>query len=206
MRQRGFALFDVLLAVVLMAIAAAGSYTLVKSFRSNSSTQQFIRYSTTITQSALPFLNGNNFSILSVDGAQLSASFLTSIGIPGEDQVSTGGSRCSSDFCYVDSGMYLDGASNASPIGFGATTTQGDLTMGKYFILAVKATNSQVNQVLQSASSLFSIYCASGSVALSNASKCALISKDAASDTINSLYLVFPKSGDTPPNSTITPP
>ena len=94
MRQRGFALFDVLLAVVLMAIAAAGSYTLVKSFRTNSSTQQLIRYSTTITQSFIPFLNSADITHVLKDN-QLSSVFLKSIGIPDEDQ------QCSNGFCAV---------------------------------------------------------------------------------------------------------
>lgn len=196
MRQRGFALFDVLLAVVLMAIAAAGSYTLVKSFRANSSTQQFIRYSTTITQSFIPFLNGADITAV-LNNNQLSTSFLKSIGIPDEDQ------GCSNGFCNVDSGMYLD--DKKSQMAFGVQTN-ADQTLANYFIIAVRATGVQVNQVLQSASSLFSVYCPVEGGSLSGQSKCALVSKDTASTQSYNLYLVFPKSGDTPPTSSFTPP
>lgn len=203
MRQRGFALFDALLAVVLMAIAAAGSYTLVKSFRANSSTQQFIRYSTNITQSFLPFLDGNNSTVLS--GEQLSTDFLNSIGIPAEDQ------KCSGDYCYVNAEMYLDNATQSSVMGFGVKQTGStSQPLANYFIIAVKAAGTQVNQVLQSASSMFSIYCPEGpSVTLSGQSKCALQSSDdiEANAAGYSLFLVFPKSGDTAPSSTnVKPP
>lgn len=204
MRQRGFALFDVLLAVVLMAIAAAGSYTLVKSFRANSSTQQFIRYATTVTQGAIPFLDGNGASTL-ISDKQLSAVFLKSIGIPGEDQTPNDGTACSSDYCYVNSGMYLNDAADGSSMGF-AVQPSDDQTGTNYFIIAVKATATQVNQVLQSASTMFSIYCPADSKALSGQPKCALLSKDTPSTSVYDLYLVFPKSGNTPPASTITPP
>ncbi|MES2204446.1 MAG: hypothetical protein V4496_04410 [Pseudomonadota bacterium] len=205
MRQRGFALFDVLLAVVLMAIAAAGSYTLVKSFRASSSTQQFIRYATTITQGATPFVNGNSADTILNETYQLSAVFLKSIGIPGEDQISSGTTKCSTeDFCYVDSGMYQDQATTSSLMSFDVQADT-DQTSTSYFIVAVKATSTQVNQVLQSASSLFSVYCpVSG--ALSEQPRCTLLSKDTPASNTYNLYLVFPKSGDVAPASPVTPP
>lgn len=204
MRQRGFALFDVLLAVTLMAIAAAGSYTLVKSFRENSSTQQFIRYATTITQGAAPFLNGNSADTI-LSATQLSANFLKSIGIPEEDQVSNDGTKCSGDFCYVDSGMYLNKASAGSAVAFDVQADT-DQTLTNYFIIAVKATSGQVNQVLQSTSSLFSVYCPANGTELQGQSPCKLLPKDTPTSAVYNLYLVFPKSGDTPPASTMTPP
>ena len=205
MRQRGFALFEVILAVILMAIAAAGSYTLVKSFRANSSTQQFIRYSTTITQGILSFIHGNNTETLLKD-QQLSADFLTSIGIPTEDQMSNDGTKqCSGDYCYVNSGMYLNGAASSSAMGFGVQQDT-DQSSTNYFIIAVKATSTQVNQVLQSASSLFSVYCPTDGKSLSGQAKCALLPKNTPSTSVYDLYLVFPKSGDTAPANTIKPP
>lgn len=204
MRQRGFALFDVLLAVTLMAIAAAGSYTLVKSFRANSSTQQLLRYATTITQGATPFLNGSSSDTI-LHETQLSANFLKSIGIPEEDQVSNDGAKCSGDFCYVDSGMYLDKTTTSSSMAF-AVQADTDQTLTNYFIIAVKATSVQVNQVLQSASSLFSVYCPAGGAALQGQSQCKLLPKDTQTNAVYNLYLVFPKSGDTPPASAMTPP
>ena len=213
MRQRGFALFDVLLAVVLMAIAAAGSYTLVKSFRANSSTQQFIRYATTLTQNFTPFLDGHSAPSL-LNGTQLSYDFLNAVDIPSEDRISSGTTTCPAStsttktYCYVNSGMYLAG--KLSLMGFGSVQT-GDSSqpLADYFVIAVQATGSQVNQVLQSTSSLFSVYCAAGKVTLSAASKCSLLG-DSAKNSTYSLFLVFPKSGDKPPvatdGTTISPP
>lgn len=206
LRQRGFALFDVLLAVVLMMVAAGASYTLVKSFRANSSVQQLIRYSTNIAQSFTPFIDGSDYSDVLNDSHQLSTNFLDSIGIPSEDQVTSAGEKCSSTSatsCYVDSGMYLTNGSVSRPMSFAVQqdTTQ---TYANYFIIAVQASSAEVNQMLQSASSLFSIYCPQGArETLSGQSSCSLIADTTANSAATySLFLVFPKSGDTAPLST----
>lgn len=191
MRQRGFALFDVLLAVVLMTVAAGASYTLIKSFRVNSATQQMIRHATTITQGFMPFLDGGATSSV-FNGDQLSQTFLTSISIPATDQI------CTSGYCYVDSGMYTAGTTK-NKINF-AISTDSNYVASNYLIMGVKATGSQVNQILQSASSLFSVYCPASTVALSSSvTSCTLLGKDQSS-TVYNLYLVFPKSGTNAPN------
>ncbi len=197
-RQRGFALFDAMLALVLLMIAAAASYTLVKSFRVNSSTQQLIRYSTNITQSFMPFLEGNSSSTVLSD-SKLSASFLTSIGIPSADQVQSG---CS--YCNVEAGMYVGSGKSRMSFGSYMDTTY---VLGSEFAIAVLATGAQVNQMLQSAASMFSIYCGSGAGVTLNSLKatCSLLSKDEANTTY-SLFLVFPKSDGEAPDITLTPP
>lgn len=207
--QRGFALFEVLLALILMMIAAAASYTLVKSFRANSSVQQFIRYSTTISQSMMPFLDGNSYSTsnggpLDTTAYSLSTSFLNSIGIPAEHQVNELGEACASDSCYVSSGMYLSDGSVANPMSFSAQVDSTQM-LANYLIIAVDASGLEVNQVLQSASSTFSVYCPTGkNVVLNAQSKCSLQSDSAISDAGDqySLFLVFPRSGDVAPADT----
>lgn len=202
LRRRGFALFDVLLAVVLMMIAAGASYTLVKSFRANSSVQQLIRYSTNISQSFMPFIDGSDYSnVLSSTTHQLSSDFLDSIGIPGEDQVTSAGEKCGGTSCYVDSGMYLINGSVSRPMSFAVSTSDAGVS---YFIIAVQASSAEVNQMLQSASSLFSIYCPQGArIPLSGQSSCSLIADTTANSAMTySLFLVFPKSGDKAPSST----
>ncbi len=197
--QRGFALFDALLALILMAIAAAASYTLVKSFRVNSSTQQLIRYSTNITQSFMPFLEGNSSSTVLSD-SKLSSKFLTSIGIPSADQVE---SACS--YCNVEAGMYV--GSGKSRMSFGSYMDPNQV-LGSEFAIAVLATGAQVNQMLQSAASMFSIYCGVDRINLNTLvgkPNCTLQSQDAANTTY-SLFLVFPKSDGSAPNINLTPP
>nr|MBP9727226.1 hypothetical protein [Gammaproteobacteria bacterium] len=193
-----FALFDAMLALVLLMIAAAASYTLVKSFRVNSSTQQLIRYSTNITQSFMPFLEGNSSSTVLSD-SQLSSTFLTSIGIPAADQA-----NCStSNYCNVEAGMYVGSGKSRMSFGSYMDTTY---VLGSEFAIAVLATGAQVNQMLQSAASMFSIYCKLGSVALSSiGTTCSLLPKDQANE-IYSLFLVFPKSDGEAPNINLTPP
>ncbi len=204
--QSGFALFEAMLALALMMIAAAASYTLVKSFRANSSVQQFIRYATTITQGFMPFVDGNSTDTASggpLDASThaLSPSFLSAVGIPVENQVTEKGEACAGDSCYVNSGMYLNGATVGTPMSFAVKIDDAQVA-ASYFIIAVNATGLQVNQVLQNASSMFSVYCPPGAnVALDGQSKCALQSDAMISQNSDSysLFLVFPKSGDLAP-------
>lgn len=205
-RRNGFALLEVLLAVILMMVAAAASYTLVKSFRTNSATQQFVHYATDITQSISPFLGSGNSTILS--GDKLSTSFLTSIGIPNENFLSgselneTSAAACSDEFCYVDSGMSVQNKKSAMSF-----TIKIDKTyqLSNYFLIATLATGAQVNQVLQNAASLFSIYCVHGSdkTLPTGTLPCGLLPESQANETY-ALWLVFPKSGNTPPDINTT--
>ena len=191
MRQRGFALFEVMLAVALMAIAAAGSYTLVKSFRASSTTQQFIRYSTMITQGYIPFLN--DATSKASQGDALSTSFLNAIGIPGSDQIASG----TTNYSYVSSGM-PNAAGNSITMSFAVSYAATQDSVNYFSIKATGATSTEVKQVLQSASSLFSIYCpVSGSALKTVTSACTLSS--AASGSAYDIWLVYPKSGSTPP-------
>lgn len=202
MRQRGFALFEVLLAVVLMAIAAAGSYTLVKTFRANSSTQQVIRYTTNITQNFMPFLNGSSSSTVLTDD-KLAKNFLTSTGISTNDLVCEEGS-----YCYVKTNMPVTGGGGAqeSQMNFGVYIDP-NYTLANEFAIGLQATGTQVNQILQGASSLFSVYCAVGAGVHLNsiASNCALQPSDNAG-VVYSLFLVFPKSEGAAPNINLAPP
>lgn len=195
MQQRGFALFEVLLAVILMAIAAAGSYALVKSFRVNSATQQVVNYATTITQNFIPFLDGGSATtVLTASTDTLSSPFLSSIGIPATDQVTSSGAACAgaTASCYVKSGMYV--TSGGKSIMSFDSVTNSTQNLASYFAIALQATGAQVNQILQSSSSLFSVYCAASGSALAAAGEnCVLKSKDDANTTY-SLFLVFPKT------------
>jgi Tfp pilus assembly protein PilV len=193
MSQRGFALFDALLAVILMAIAAAGSYTLVKSFRANSATQQLIRYATNITQSFIPFMDGSASSTV-LQGDKLSQKFLFSMGVAEKDQTCTMINNV--NYCYVNAGMYVNSniaqGAKQSLMGFSRATDSNGVN---YFIIAVQATASQVSQMLQNTSSIFSIYCPISPTPLRISSQewCQL---PATGSTIAySLFLVFPKSG-----------
>ncbi|MCD8525178.1 MAG: prepilin-type N-terminal cleavage/methylation domain-containing protein [Gammaproteobacteria bacterium] len=198
---QGFALLEALLALVLMMIAAGASYTLIKSFRANSSIQQFIRYSTNITQSFMPFVDGGAYSTV-LSGNKLSQPFLTSISIPSEDQ-----RDCSNAYCYVSSGMYLDGGSAESNLSFGVQMDSAQ-ELASYFMIAVNATGLQVNQILQTASTMFSVYCAESQGAnISSITTPCVLQSSANNSTPYSLFLVFPKSGDAPPvGANLTPP
>ena len=189
-QKMGFALLEVLLAVILMAIAAGASYTLVKSFRTNAATQQFLRYATNITQNYIPFLEseavgGTSIATPVYKNNGLSQTFLTSIGIPSDDM------SCASGYCFVSSGIYS--ASTGTASNQTMRFNIGTVSSTYYFVIGVKASGGQVNQVLQSASSLFSVFYTDGTTASASSE----ITADSAKDY--HLYLVFPKSGSSLP-------
>ena len=193
-RNLGFALLEVLLAVILMAIAAGASYTLVKSFRTNAATQQFLRYATNITQNYIPFLEseavgGTSITnpVYSATTHKLSQAFLTSIGMPSEDM------SCASSYCVVTSGMYSASTSTGTASNQAMHFNIGTLNSTYYFVIGVKTSGGQVNQVLQSASSLFSVFYTEKEGGTASNS---LITASNFAAQYN-LYAVFPKTTDT---------
>ena len=194
-KLQAFALLDVILAVVLLSIATIGSYSLVKSFRSSSQTQQLTRYATNISQNFMPFLEGGSFdSVLSDDGTgdKLSKDFLLSIGIPAEDAV-----NCDGDFCYVNSGIYAN--ANESVLNF-MEVEDDSVTHANYFIQGLSVTGAETNAIIQGLSTVFSVYCvpAAGTALGTTTESCSLLEDSKAKDPY-SVYLVFPKSGNVAP-------
>lgn len=172
-KHHGFALLEVLLAVILIAIVTIGSYALVKSFRSASSVQQLTRYSTTIAQNYMPFLDGSASSDV-MNGDKLSREFLQSIHIPSDDL--TPGS-CKD--CYVNSGLYIQGGTTEIAMKFGVTTG----TPPFFYITLDSVTLDQKDQIVQSLGSVFSLYCPT--------KRCVLGQDSSFAGTIK---MVFPKA------------
>lgn len=172
----GFSLLEVLLAVILIMIVTFGSYALVKNFRSASATQQLVRYSTTIAENYMPFLDGSaSTSVKSED--KLSRSFLESIHILSADLV-----NCDNNFCYVRSGLYVQGGSDEIPMKFDVMS-DSDTKVNFFVIILDQLTSKQKDQILQSSGSVFSLYC--GQV------RCLLGSDTNFAGTIK---MVFPKA------------
>lgn len=192
--KNGFAMFDVLLAVVLMAIAAVGSYSLVKSFKSSSSVQQVTQYANTITQNFMPFLEGVSFdSVLNQDSHGLSEDFLSSIGIPSENY-GTCSAANSVNYCTVDSGLHTSGGE--SEMQFAQFQDQSTSNVGaNYFIIGLATTANQANSLAQNLGATYSVFCGTG--ALANAAPCGL--NAGGTEGATSVFLVFPKSGSKPP-------
>lgn len=191
--RNGFAMFDVLLAVILMAVAAVGSYSLVKSFKSSSSVQQVTQYANTITQDFMPFLEGVSFdSVLDSASHGLSEDFLTSIGIPSEDN-----GDCSAvdgvNYCRVTTGLHVGGVESEMEFSQYQDTAQ---VGASYFIIGFNATSKQANSLAQNLGVTYSVFCDNAGLS-SSSSACGLDAGGQEGDT--SVFLVFPKSGSTPP-------
>jgi hypothetical protein len=201
--RNGFAMFDVLLAVILMAIAAVGSYSLVKSFKSSSSVQQVTQYANTITQNFMPFLEGVSYdSVLDPAGThKLSNDFLLSIGIPSEDLEPNEACADSSveTYCTVNTGLHT--SAGESLMQFAQSQDASGTNVGAdYFIVGLKATVKQANSLAQNLGTTYSVFCGTGK--LSGATPCGLDAGGATDTT--SVFMVFPKSGKSPPSSDFT--
>lgn len=181
-KNRGFALLEVLLAVILIAIVTVGSYSLVKNFRSASATQQLVRYSTSIAENYMPFLDGSISSNV-MSGDKLSREFLQSIHIPDDDLTPAG---C--EDCYVNSGLYIQGGSTEIPMKFGVISN-ADTTANFFLITLESVSLEQKDQLLQSLGPVFSLYCPDVSCVLGTSASFA-----------GTVKMVFPKAGETIPS------
>lgn len=189
-KTQAFALLDVILAVILLAIATAGSYALIKSFRSSSQVQQLTRYATNISQNYMPFLQGGTYSSV-LSGDKLSSEFLLSIGIPADDVV-----NCDSGYCYVNTGVYANG--KESVLNF-KEVIDDSVTHANYFVQGLIATGAETNAITQGLSTAFSVFCVvSNGPLAADTQSCSLLSDDEKSGSY-AVYLVFPKSGHLPP-------
>ena len=192
-KLHAFALLDVLLAVILLAIVTAGGYALMKNFRSTSSMQQFTRYATTITENYMPFLDGSvDTEILS--GTKLSKEFLESINIPEEDL------NCNSDdYCSVKTGLYYT-SSQAVCMNF--SQVRDSATGGNFFLIGFSGTIAQKDQAMKSLGSMFSVFC-KGNISQKIEDDAGLCNLSSSASTSGiSVVLVFPKSGDSLPAGT----
>ena len=181
-KSRGFALLDVLLAVILLSIVTIGSYSLVKSFRSTSAMQKLVRYATTITENYMPFLEGSVSTDVLSDN-KLSAEFLESINIPDVDLRPT---DC--EYCYVKTGLQ---DSSGADLKMNFDTVTDTDTAANFFIIGftTSVTAGEKNQMLQSLGGVFSLYCPDAA--------CTLTSEDDSHDY--EVKMVFPKAGSTIP-------
>lgn len=190
-KNNGFALLDVLLAVVLLAIAAYGTFKVAKSFHSASSVQQFEQYALNIAHSYTPYIADTDSSLID-DSNKMETDFLQSIAIPSEALVSPGDANT-----YLYSGIYKD--SSQCQVEFQEANED---TGAGYLIMAVKTTGAQYNQLLQDLGGSFSVFRLSGgSKALTSSASQGLLNIDNNATNEYSVFLVYPKSGSTPPST-----
>jgi len=188
--QLGFAMLDVLLAVILICVASYGAYTMAKGYSTTASLRTLEQRATTIAQNYTPFLQDTSSSVLS--GNELSVDFLTSIGIPTS-------ALCTPDDSdsYVDSGAYYSsgGSTSASYLSFAQQVASNSASGGNYFVIGFPGNATQANQLAQDVGETFSVYYASGaSASLDSATEITSLISGASTDTAAySIFLIFPK-------------
>lgn len=145
-RQRGFALFEVFLAVIVLAILMAGGYAILGSYRDARLVQTVERDIMNISQTYSPMLNqtmvsdSSTSSIIGDKGIMLT-DFLRSVPISAQ-RLDTP----DKPYSYLLSNLTINGT--VSKVAFAQSNITSDPATN-YFIAGFKATNSQVNQIIQ---------------------------------------------------------
>ena len=193
--QQGFALLDVLLAVILVCVASYGVYTMAKGYHLSSSMRTLEQRAITIAQNYTPFLqdatsSSSGSAVLS--GNELSTDFLTSIGIPSSALCND-----SSDYTYVQtSSYYTDGSGTATQSIFNFDQEVGNSSESgaSYLMIGFMGSGAQVNQLAQDISQTFSVYYGSSGGSITNTADSLVSSSDTSNDY--AIYLFFPKMSD----------
>jgi type II secretory pathway pseudopilin PulG len=223
-QQRGFALLDTLLAVILMAVAAYGTYMVAKGFQTSSSLQTLEQRAITIAQNYMPFLQDTSMSSSSVlyagsSNSRLSNDFLTSIGIPSTALVNSSQDSSGAIFSYVNTGAYYAPSSSSSSsstepaqsfLSF-AQEIDDPTTGSSYLAIGFDLTGTQLNQVIQDMSNTFSVYYGDSGSNLntlvtpgSTSSAPPVLTASSDNATVYSVFLLFPKMSGTPSLSMTT--
>lgn len=184
-KNHGLALLEVLLAIILIAVITAGSYSLVKSMSVDAGMKKFTRYATVIAKSYQPFLDSSVVStVFSKNTKTLSRAFLQASYIPDSDLGCNGTSVDSTCVVFFDlPGKYTD--NNYMKFDIAEDRTTGD----QFFVIVVYdiVPADQKDQMLQSLGSDFSFYCPIKECQLGQGA--------------SYVKLVYPKAGSTIPKN-----
>jgi hypothetical protein len=184
-RQRGFALFEVFLAAVLLALVFYGISAGVSSYRTRTAVVN-LENTVEILRSALaPFTgvdppDAQNFGVFSDDVGQFKVSFLTSLSLQGT-------SVDPSHPPYVCTHAYLSSSSDNTVIA-GYIGVPLNTTLISYLVLSFQAQHQYAVQIAKDLASRYSIYTSDGSMSVK-----ALSLADTDPKKIENVYLVYPK-------------
>lgn len=200
LKNQGFALLEILLAVVVLSIITFASYQMINSYKDSKSVQTAESDIMNIAQAFSPMLNqsgmlctqcANPFS-----GTQMSTSILRSVPIPA--QRLTDPDPSAGHYSYVLASFTVNG--HQAKIGFGILRSATSPTSPSYFVAGFKANYTQAVQIIQDMNNTMGIFVDNtGSKGLKDSKNVTIIpscpTASSKSCTFN-IYLVSPMETD----------
>lgn len=195
--QKGFALLDVLLAVVLIITISIASYEMINTYHDKANVQTAESDLINIAQNYAPLLNqsaitNTGSSIFGSSGSYIAVSFLKSVPIP-ESRITTIVTQNGVDYANVATNLMTDG--KQSRIGFEETSLTDD-SSSHYFLMGMQVNYSQAVQLIQDLNDTFSIFVGDSNDYLQDAKPASTLPQCKNKDCILNIYFVTPTLDD----------
>jgi len=198
-KYQGFALLEVLLAVIVFAIATYGVIVFSSRYMQSTQVSAVERQATAISSNYLPYLDttvptGADTNDDPINDGKFAVSFLQSIGITDGDMSASSGN------VYVNTHLPINGSSSSQMAGCHATvspksSTSSYVSSQSVLILGFNALGSQLNALIGDEKNNFAIYAPTGgegSFADAKGNPVTQLIDPKYNNTPYSVYLVYP--------------
>lgn len=195
--QKGFALLDVLLAVVLIVTIAVASYEMINTYHDKANVQTAESDLINIAQTYAPLLNQSTItntggSVFGNSGSYIAVSFLKSVPIPNS-RITSIVTQDGVDYANVATNLMTDG--KQSRIGFEKSALTDD-SSAHYFLMGMQVNYAQAVQLIQDLNDTFSIFVGGSSDYLQDAKPATTLPQCKNKDCILNIYFVTPTLDD----------
>ncbi len=194
--QSGFALMDVLLAVILIITIAAASYEMINTYHDKTNVQTVESDLLNIAQAYAPLQNQTaldygGYNIFRDGGSWIATSFLQSVPIPAS-RIGTPNSYNGIDYSYLLTNLM--NKNGQTVVGFEQESISDDSVAAtlQYFIMGMQVNYSQAVQLIQDLNNTFSIFVGNSSTGIHDAKAATSLPQCEDKDCILNLYLVTP--------------
>lgn len=198
----GFALMDVLLAVILIVTISVASYEMINTYHDKANVQTVESDLINIAQAYAPLQNQTAIESTSYDifynngGSWIAKNFLKSVPIP-ESRMSTPVTYNGITYVYLSTNLL--NKNGQTLVGFEKTTVSGSDTSAtfNYFLIGLQVNYAQAVQLIQDLNGTFSIFVGGSSDKIRSAKPATSLPKCTDKDCVLNLYLVTPSLDDT---------
>lgn len=195
--QKGFALLEVLLAVILIITISIASYEMMNTYHDKANVQTAESDLINIAQTYAPLLNqsaitNTGSSVFGSSGSYIAVSFLKSVPIP-ESRITTIVTQNGIQYANVATNLMTDG--KQSRIGFEESALTDD-SSAHYFLMGMQVNYSQAVQLIQDLNNTFSIFVGNSNDYLQDAKPASALPQCKNKDCILNIYFVTPTLDD----------
>ena len=196
----GFALMDVLLAVILIITISIASYEMINTYHDKANVQTTESDIINIAQAYAPLQNQTAIEYTGQDifysnGSSIAKSFLESVPIPAS-RMSTPVTEDGIDYSYLLTNLL--NVNGQTIVGFEKATVDDDSIAAtfKYFTIGLQVNYNQAVQLIQDLNGTFSIFVGSSSDSIHSAKAATSLPQCTKKDCILNVYLVTPALDD----------